>query len=374
MSNCSSKKRSCGSNATLSIDRTAPSSATPIPEATSVNSSPTQSHEEKQQDFYQILGVSEDASYPEIKKKWLKLSMLFHPDKCGGDNEKYRQINLAYKVLSNPDNRKKYNDSLAKTFNQLKDEGRDVEYHVNVDYLDDGNKFARDKFLEDFERTRSSQQNSDLIMGAISEREALAVPKLTGQTMMDLMNERNREFDEFTAQQQTQRSRSDIFDPTTNPDEFNFIFSQYQKLNGNRTDIEEVVQNHNEQLTGFSDLNQNTSRPVDGNVLRQLTSTLLTRQQQQQQQEPARTYDEQREIREIERQRNLEHTNSMLLRLQAERQAMEQIMEENRFMYHVNHNDNLLYDGDVNDSSDPSSTTTIAMSLDSVLGNHVKND
>ena len=387
MSNCSSKKRSCGSNSTLSIDRSAPASAS-IPEVAVSTVNPTPAQEEKQQDFYQILGVSEDASYPEIKKKWLKLSMLFHPDKCGGDNEKYRQINLAYKVLSNPDNRKKYNDSLAKTFNQLKDEGRDVEYHVNVDYLDGGNKFARDKFLEDFERSRGSQQNSDLIMGTISEREAEAVPKLTGQTMMDLMNERNREFDEFTAHQQTQRSRSDIFDPTTNPDEFNFIFSQYQKLNGNRTDIEEVVQNHNEQLTGFSDLNQSTSRPVDGNVLRQLTSTLLTRQQQQQQQ-PARTYDEQREIREIERQRNLEHTNSMLLRLQAERQAMEQIMEEDRFMYHVNHDENLLYNHDIllynhditNDTnSDPSSdnkptsSSSTAMSLDSVLGNHAKND
>ncbi len=47
----------------------------------------------------------------------------------------FRKINLAYKVLSNPENRKKYNDSLAKTFDQLKEENRDTEYHINQEFL-----------------------------------------------------------------------------------------------------------------------------------------------------------------------------------------------------------------------------------------------
>ena len=66
-------------------------------------------------DYYDILGVSKDADDTEIKKKYKKLAMKYHPDRNSGDEEtkkkneeKFKDISKAYTVLSDPDKRKKY--------------------------------------------------------------------------------------------------------------------------------------------------------------------------------------------------------------------------------------------------------------------------
>jgi molecular chaperone DnaJ len=59
-------------------------------------------------DYYQILGVSRDASKEEIKKAFRKLAHKYHPDK-GGDEAKFKEINQAYQVLSNEQKRAQYN-------------------------------------------------------------------------------------------------------------------------------------------------------------------------------------------------------------------------------------------------------------------------
>ena len=59
-------------------------------------------------DYYEILGVSRDASPEEIKKAFYKLAHKYHPDK-GGDAEKFKEINEAYHVLSNKEKREQYN-------------------------------------------------------------------------------------------------------------------------------------------------------------------------------------------------------------------------------------------------------------------------
>ncbi|MFP4500861.1 MAG: molecular chaperone DnaJ [Candidatus Hydrogenedentota bacterium] len=64
-----------------------------------------------QQDLYEILGVSRDASQDEIRKAYLKLAHKYHPDKTGGDTaaeERLKEINAAYDVLKNPEKRGKY--------------------------------------------------------------------------------------------------------------------------------------------------------------------------------------------------------------------------------------------------------------------------
>ena len=62
-------------------------------------------------DYYKILGVNKKASQADIKKAYRKLAMKFHPDKNQGDakaEEKFKEISEAYEVLSNADNRRKY--------------------------------------------------------------------------------------------------------------------------------------------------------------------------------------------------------------------------------------------------------------------------
>jgi len=59
------------------------------------------------EDYYEILGVSRDASQEEIKKAYRKLAHEHHPDK-GGDEEKFKKINKAYQVLSDEQKRAQY--------------------------------------------------------------------------------------------------------------------------------------------------------------------------------------------------------------------------------------------------------------------------
>lgn len=60
-------------------------------------------------DFYQILGVSRTASQDEIKKAFRTLAHQHHPDKEGGNDAKFKEINEAYQTLSNADKRRHYN-------------------------------------------------------------------------------------------------------------------------------------------------------------------------------------------------------------------------------------------------------------------------
>lgn len=58
-------------------------------------------------DYYSILGVSKDASQDEIKKAFRKLARTHHPD-AGGDEDKFKEINEAYEVLSDEEKRNVY--------------------------------------------------------------------------------------------------------------------------------------------------------------------------------------------------------------------------------------------------------------------------
>jgi curved DNA-binding protein CbpA len=306
--------------------------------------------DEKQTDFYQILGLNEDASYPEIKKKWLKLSMLFHPDKCGGDNEKYRQINLAYKVLSNPENRKKYNDSLAKTFNQLKDEERDVSYHPSNAYMD-GHKFDRDAFFNDFEKSRSVFKKDLPDIQPLSDQDLYIkstdiIPKVDSNDINRLLEARSNQLQEFNHFQEN--LRSDTFNPAHNPDNFNFIFSQYQKFN-NRTDLEEIVVDTDASLSQYQDTSGFFKQDaMDANILRQLNDTLLSRQTQEAASNAMRHADlDDQELKKIQREHDIQRTNMMLERMAADRLAMEQEMTNNQFNYQIKLNESLLYTSDI---------------------------
>ncbi|MFZ1549071.1 MAG: DnaJ domain-containing protein [Microgenomates group bacterium] len=55
-------------------------------------------------DFYSVLGVGKSASAAEIKSAYRKLALKWHPDrnKATGATDKFKEINKAYEVLSDP--------------------------------------------------------------------------------------------------------------------------------------------------------------------------------------------------------------------------------------------------------------------------------
>lgn len=61
-------------------------------------------------DYYKILGVSKNASQDEIKRAYRKLAHEYHPDKntAHADGARFKEINEAYQVLSNPAKRSQY--------------------------------------------------------------------------------------------------------------------------------------------------------------------------------------------------------------------------------------------------------------------------
>ncbi|MFA6253730.1 MAG: molecular chaperone DnaJ [Candidatus Paceibacterota bacterium] len=59
-------------------------------------------------DYYKTLGVDKKASKEEVKKAFHKLAHKYHPDKQGGDEAKFKEINEAYQILSDDNKRAQY--------------------------------------------------------------------------------------------------------------------------------------------------------------------------------------------------------------------------------------------------------------------------
>jgi curved DNA-binding protein len=76
-------------------------------------------------DYYKILGVERKASVDDIRKAYRKLAMQFHPDKNPGDKkaeDKFKEINEAYQVLSDEQKRARY-DQLGSAYSNFRTRG-----------------------------------------------------------------------------------------------------------------------------------------------------------------------------------------------------------------------------------------------------------
>lgn len=67
-------------------------------------------------DYYEILGVEKNSSQEDIKRAYRKLAHQHHPDKKGGDEKKFKEINEAYQILGDDKKRSQY-DQFGQTFN-----------------------------------------------------------------------------------------------------------------------------------------------------------------------------------------------------------------------------------------------------------------
>jgi DnaJ family protein A protein 2 len=90
------------------------------------------------EDYYNTLGVSENASNDEIKKAYRALSLKYHPDKTNGDAEKvkiFQKANEAYEILSDNDKRREYDMMKQNPFARMNSFGGNGEQNININEI-----------------------------------------------------------------------------------------------------------------------------------------------------------------------------------------------------------------------------------------------
>jgi len=135
-------------------------------------------------DYYNVLGVSKEASAQEIKKTYRKLALKYHPDKNPGNKqaeERFKEISEANEVLSDPEKRKKY-DTLGSDWKQYEAQGANpggFDFSQWAQQKGGGSRSGRNYYStqEDFEGSGFSDFFEQLFGGGFGSRNTDEFPR-----------------------------------------------------------------------------------------------------------------------------------------------------------------------------------------------------
>lgn len=130
-------------------------------------------------DLYEVLGVARDADAGRIRKAYLRAALKVHPDKEGGDADKFRALTLAYEVLHDPERR----EAFDRDGDIIDDAGGDEESASEAQWSDYWRSMFARVTVEAIEEYKASYPG-----GKEEEEDALAAYEATGGCLEDMMS------------------------------------------------------------------------------------------------------------------------------------------------------------------------------------------
>lgn len=87
-------------------------------------------------DYYSTLGINRGSSAEEIKKAYKRMAMKHHPDR-GGDEKKFKEVEEAYRILSDPQKKQMFDMGVDPNRGQSFRQGSPFEFHFGTGNMDD---------------------------------------------------------------------------------------------------------------------------------------------------------------------------------------------------------------------------------------------